>query len=161
MTMKKKLCPLEKDIMTGLRDNNLETELQKHISECRVCKDVIAVHAWMNRFKEQTWQTVLPEKTLPGAEALWNSAQSRRKPDERMVKKALRPLIYPQLLSFAVFFAGIIFFGIKGFPSFGNFFDTSFYARIFPFFLILMSLVFLFMLFSTLPLIVEKRKNSV
>lgn len=159
--MKKKICPLEKEVMAGLRAEKLEPELQKHVSECPVCQDVVAVHTWMNQFKEKAWKTDMPKKSLPDADAIWNRAYAWKRPDKQMVRKALRPLIYPQVLSIGVFIAGVIFLGTKGVLKFGNIFDTLVLTRILPFFLILMSMVFLSVIFCALLLALEKRKKPV
>lgn len=159
--MKKKICPLEMEIMTGLREKKFKPELQKHVSECPACKDIVAVHTWMNQFKEESWKTDMTKKALPNAETVKKRVYNRRRTDEQMERKALRPLIYPQVLSLGVFLAGIIFLGIKGVLKFENIFDTLVQSRIFPLFLILLSLVFLLLIFCTLLLSLEKHKKTI
>ena len=159
--MKKKICPLEREIMACLREKKLKPELQKHVSECPVCKDVVAVHTWMNQFKEKARKTDMPKKSLPDAEAIWNRTYAWKRVDEQMVRKAMRPLIYPQVLTFVVFIAGIIFLGFKGVLKFGNIFDTLALTRIFPFFLLFMSIIILSIVFCALLLALEKRKKTV
>lgn len=159
--MKKKICPLEREIMAGLREKKLEPELQKHVSECPVCKDVVAVHTWMNRFKEKAWETDMLNKNLPDANAIWKRAYAWKRADRQMVRKALKPLVYPQVLSFGVFIAGIIFLGIKGVLKFGNIFDTPALTRILPYFLILISFIVISIVFCALLLALEKRKKPV
>lgn len=161
MTMKKKICPLEREIMAGLREKKLEPELQKHVSECPVCKDVVAVHTWMNQFKEKSWKTDMPKKSLPDAEAIWNRVYAWKRVDRQVVRKALRPLIYPQVLSFGVFIAGVIFLGTKGVLKFGNIFDTPVLTRILPFFLLFVSIIIISIIFCALLLALEKRKKPV
>ncbi|MFC2141551.1 hypothetical protein ACFLR7_01280 [Acidobacteriota bacterium] len=159
--MKKKKCPLDKEVMEGLGEGNLNPEFQKHISECPVCKDVVQVHTWMGQFKEKTWEIDLPKKDFPDARAVWDRTFARKRPDKQLVTKALRPLIFPQVLSFGVFIGGSIFLGIKGIFKFGNLFDSPAAARIFPFFLVLLSMVFLSAIFCALLLALEKRKRPV
>jgi len=160
--MKKKICPLEKEVMEGLGEKELKPELQKHISQCPVCKDVVAVHTWMNRFKEKAWKTDMPKKDLPDARAVWDGAFARKgRTDKKMVRKALRPLIFPQVLSFVVFIAGGIFLAAKGILKFGNIFDSPVLTRVLPFFLILISMVFFSVIFCVLLLALEKRKKLV
>jgi hypothetical protein len=161
MTMKKKICPLEKEVMAGLREEKLEPELQNHVSECPVCQDVVTVHTWMNRFKERAWKTEMQKKSLPDADAMWNRAYAWKRADRKMMRKALRPLIYPQVLSFVVFIAGGIFLGIKGVLKFGNVFDTPVLTQILPFFLILLSFIVISIVFCALLLALEKRKKHV
>ncbi|MFC2168403.1 hypothetical protein ACFLRW_05400 [Acidobacteriota bacterium] len=157
--MKKKMCPMEKEITAGLMEKKLKPELQKHASDCPVCKDVLAVHTWMNKFKEKSWKTDMLKKDLPDAEAVGKRGYSRKKPDEQMVKKALKPLIYPKVVSLGVFLAAIIFLSFKGILNFRNIFDNPVLIRIFPFFLVLLSMVFLSVIFCTLLLALEKRKK--
>ena len=159
--MKKRICPLEKDIKEALREKKLQPELNKHVSGCPDCNDSVSVHAWMNQFKEESWKTDMPKKDLPDAESVWKKVYSRKRPDEKMVKKALRPLIYPQVLSLGVFLAGIIFLGIKQGLSFSIIFDTPSLTRIFPFFLILICMVFLSGIFCALILSRDNRKKTV
>ncbi len=159
--MKKKICPLEKEIIAGLREGALEPELQKHLSECPVCQDVVTVHTWMNRFKEKAWKTDMPKKDLPGARTVWNGAFARKRADKQMVRKALRPLIVPQVLSFIVFIAGGIFFGIKGFLKLGNIFGLPALTRALPFFLVLISMVLFSVIFCAILLALEKRKKPI
>lgn len=159
--MKKKICPLEKEVMEGLKEKELKPELQKHISQCPVCKDAVAVHTWMNQFKEKAWKADMPKKDLPDARAVWDRAYARKRPDKRLVSKALRPLIVPQVLSLVVFIAGGIFLAIKGFLKLGNIFDSPALARVLPFFLILISMVFFSAIFCVLLLALEKRKKLI
>ena len=152
---------MEKEVMEGLREKELKPELQKHISQCPVCQDVVAVHTWMNHFKEKAWKTDVSKKDLPDARAVWNRVFARKRPDKQLVSKALRPLIFPQVLSFGVFIAGGIFLGIKGIAKFGNIFDSPVLTRVLPFFLILISMVFFSAIFCALLLALEKRKKLV
>jgi len=161
MTMKKKTCHLEKEVMAGLREKELKPELQKHLSECPVCQGVVAVHTWMSQFKEKAWKIDMPKKDLPDARTVWNGIYARRRPDKQLVRKALRPLIYPQVLSFGVFIAGIIFLGIKGVLKFGNIFDTPALTRILPFFLLFVSIIIILIVFCGLLLALEKRKKPI
>ncbi len=159
--MKKKICPLEKDIIGALREGALESELQKHLSECPVCKDIVAVQTWMNQFKEKAWKTEMLKKTLPDADAVWNKAYVWKRVDKQMVRKALKPLIYPQVLSFGIFIAGILFLGIKGVLKFGNIFDSPALMRILPFFLLFVSIIIISIVFGALLLALEKREKPI
>ena len=159
--MKKKICPLEKEVMAGLKEGALEPELQKHISQCPVCQDVVAVHNWMNQFKERAWETDMLKKDLPDARAIWNKVNARKRPDKQLVRKALRPLIFPQVLSFGVFIAGIIFLGIKGVLKFGNIFDAPALTRILPFLLLFVSIIIISIVFGALLLTFDKRKKPI
>ncbi len=159
--MKKRTCPLETEIMAGLREKRLTSEQQNHLSDCSVCQDVVAVHTWMNQFKEKAWENDMPKRNLPDTEAIWKRAYAWKRPDKQLVRKALRPLIYPQLLSFGVFIAGIIFLATKGVLKFGNIFDTPILTRILPFFLLFVSIVIISVVFCALLLALEKRKKPI
>lgn len=159
--MKKKICPLETEIMAGLREGKLKPELQNHLSGCPFCQDVVAVQAWMNQFKEKAWETDMPKRNLPDADAVWNKAFACKRVDRKLVRKALKPLIYPQVLSFVVFIAGVIFLGTKGILKFGNIFDTPALTRILPFFLLFVSIIVISIVFCALLLALEKRKKPV
>lgn len=159
--MKKKICPVEREITAGLKEKKLEPDLQRHISECSVCKDVIAVHTWMNQFKEAAWKTDMPKKGMPNAETIWDRAYAWKKPDREVVKKALRPLIYPQILSFCVCLAGIIFLGTTGVLKFGDIFDNPAITRILPFFLLFTSIIVISIVFCALLLALEKRNKTI
>jgi hypothetical protein len=157
--MKKRMCPFEKDVLKGIRKQKLTPELQKHVSDCKVCENVVMVHTWMGQFKEKSLKIDMTKKNLPDARSVWDKAFVGKRPDKRLVTKALRPLIIPQVLSFGVFIAGCIFLGIKGIFRFGNIFDSPAAARIFPFFLVLMGMVVLSVVFCGLLLALEKRKK--
>jgi hypothetical protein len=159
--MKKKICPLETEILAGLREKKLKPELQNHLSRCPVCQNVVTVHTWMNKFKEKARETNMPKKSLPDADDVWNRAYAWKRPDKQMVRKALRPLIYPQVLSFGVFIAGIIFLGIKDVLKFGNIFDTPALTRALPFFLLFVSIIVISVVFCALLLALEKRKKPI
>jgi len=159
--MKNRICPLEREIMAGLREKRLEPEYQKHVSECAACQDVVAVHTWMNQFRENAWKTDVPKKSLPDAEAVWNRAYAWKRVDRQLVRKALRPLVYPQVLSFGVFTAGIVFLGSKGVQKFGSIFDAPAFTRVLPFFLLFMSIVVISIVFCALVLALEKRNKTV
>lgn len=158
--MIKKSCPLEKEVMKGIREKKLMPELQNHAPECPVCKDVEIVFNWMDQYKKGTWKIDISKKDLPNAQTVWDGALARKRPDKKLVSKALRPLILPQVLSLGVFIAGIISLGIKGFLNIGNIFDSPAIYRVFPFFIILISMIFLSVFFCGLLFILEKRKNQ-
>lgn len=159
--MKKRMCPYEKDVLEGLRERKLTPELQKHVSGCRVCENVVMAHTWMGQFRERALNIDMPGKNLPDARSLWDKAFAGKRPDKRLVTKALRPLIVPQVLSFFVFFAGSIYLGIKGVFRFGDIFESPAAARIFPFFLVLTGMSLLSVIFCGLLLALEKRKRPI
>ncbi len=159
--MKKKICPWEKQVLEGLRAEKISPELENHIAACPVCQDVVAVHAWMNRFKEQAWKTDMAQKDLPAAEAVWNRVHTRQRPDRKLVKKAMRPILYTQVLYYGVMAAGIIFLVLWGGSKLGKIVDLKSLAQILPYIFIPAAFVVISLLFCTLLLAFEKLKKPV
>lgn len=159
--MSKKICPLETEVIKGLREEKISAELQEHLSGCPVCQGIVAVSGWMNRFKENAWETDMPGKTLPSAQSMWDRVHEGRKPDKKLVRKAMRPLIVPQILSLGVFIAGIIYITIWGFKKFGNILDNRVISQILPFFGIMMVIVFVSLSFCAIVAAFDKRRHPI
>ncbi|MCK4646885.1 MAG: hypothetical protein KAU46_11590 [Candidatus Aminicenantes bacterium] len=159
--MSKKICPLEKEVMKGLREEKMRPELQEHIAGCPVCQDITLIHGWMNRFKENAWNTDMPRKILPDAESMWNRVYARRKPDKKLVRKALRPLLIPHVIFYGVLIAGFLFLTVWGFKKFGNILDSRVISQILPFFGIMMIIVFVSLSFCTIVAAFDKRKHPI
>lgn len=170
--MRKKICHLEKEVIDCLKVEKLSPEIKKHISECPICKDVVSVHKWINQFKNRTWNAEMQEKTLPAPETIWNRAYAKRKPDKALVKKALKPLMYPRVFSYPILIIGVIFLFLSNIKEIGNIVDSSpvigpildslsrIMAQIFPLFLFPMGVVIISMLFCAFVLAFEKRKTT-
>jgi hypothetical protein len=168
--MRKKSCPLEKEVMDCLKAGKLNPEIEKHTSECPVCEDVVAVYEWMNQFKNSSWEAEMLEKTLPDAETIWNRAQAKQKPDRRLVKKALRPLIYPRVFSYGALIAGVIYLFLTKGKAIGNIISSSSgaspvfdslsrtIAQLFPIFIIPAAMIIISMLFCVFIIGLEKLK---
>jgi hypothetical protein len=159
--MSKKICPWENEVLKGLREEKLSAELQEHIAGCSVCQDIEAASRWMIRFKENAWKTDMPEKILPGAESLWSRVYSRSRPDKKVVRKALRPLIIPQVLFYGMLMAGIIYTIFWGFKRFGNILDSRIISTIVPFFGIMMVIVVISLSFCAIVAAFDRRKHPV
>ncbi len=171
--MRKKICHLEKEVIDCLKAEKLSPEIKKHISECPFCKDVVSVHKWINQFKSRSWNAEMLEKTLPDPETIWNRAYAKRRPDKRLVRKALRPLIYPRVFSYGVLIIGVIFLFLSNMKEIGNIIDSSLragpvldslskiVAQFFPYFFIPMVIVFISMLFCVFVVAFEKRRETV
>lgn len=169
--MRKKSCHLEKEVIDCLKAGKLSPKIQKHTSECPVCEDVVAVYEWMNQFKNSSWKVEMLEKTLPDAETIWNRVQAKQKPDRRIVKKALRPLIYPRVFSYAVLIAGAIYLFLTKGRAIGNIITSSSGAgpaldslsriitQLFPVFLIPAAMIFISMLFCVFVVAFEKMEK--
>jgi hypothetical protein len=110
--MKKKNCTFEKKILQGLKAGSLAPVLKKHLSGCPVCEESAAIYNWMNNFREISLaeSPKIAEKKLPTAETLWAGARQAVVPETELVKKALRPLLYMRMFSYAVVMIVPLFF---------------------------------------------------
>jgi hypothetical protein len=159
--MKKKICPWEQEVIKCLREENMSEELHKHLEECPVCQDLALVQGWMSRFKESGWQTDMQEKALPDAESMWNRVYTRTRPDKKLVRKALWPLIIPQMLFYGLLIAGIIYTAIWGFNKYGDVLDSRVTSMFLPFFGITMFIVLISLSFCAVVAAFDKRKHPV
>jgi hypothetical protein len=159
--MSKKKCHREEEVQTCLKTEKISPELQKHISTCPVCQDIALVHGWMNRFKENAWKNDMPEKILPNAESMWKRVYARRRPDKKLVQKALRPMLIPQVLFYGLLIAGIIYTTFWGFKKFGNLLDSRVISQILPFFGIMMIIVAISLSFCAIVVAFDKRKHPI
>jgi len=159
--MRKKICPMEKEVMEGLKSEKLSPEIKKHISECASCKNVVAAHDWMNQYKEKDWNTEMQKRVLPNPDTIWNRAYAKRRPDKTLVKKALRPLVYPQVFSYIAIIIGVILLLLSNVEKIGNIKDSRIIAQILPIFLIPMMIILISMAFCVLVAAFEKRKKTI
>lgn len=159
--MKKKTCQWEKNVIEGLCEEKMSAELQKHIMECTVCRDIALVQAWMHRFRENAWNADMPGKTLPDAQSLWNRAHARKRPDKTLVRKALRPLMIYQVLFYGLVTAGIIYAAFWGFRKFGFFLDNPVISAIMSFFGIMMVIVLVSLSFCAIIAAFDRRKHPI
>jgi hypothetical protein len=158
--MRKRICPWEKEVVDALQTKKMTHEIKEHISKCSSCQNIVSVYDWMNQYKRRSWDTKMTEKPLPDPDAIWDRVHARRKPDRTLVKKALRPLIYPQVLSFVVIVIGVFSLLISNAEKIGNITDSRIIARIFPIFIIPMLIILISMAFCALVAAVEKRKKT-
>ncbi|MDH4220243.1 MAG: hypothetical protein OEW23_15905 [Candidatus Aminicenantes bacterium] len=159
--MRKKICPLEKEVMEGLKAEKLNLEIEKHVSECSYCKNVVAIHDWMNQYKERSWGDETLKKILPNPDTIWNRVHAKRKPDKTFVKKAMRPMIYPQVFSYIAIIIGVILLLLSNLNKIGTITDSRIIAQILPIFLIPMVIVLISMAFCVLVAAFEKRKKTI
>jgi hypothetical protein len=151
---------MEQEVMQGLTEENRKVELQEHIAGCSICQDLVLVKGWMNRFQETAWETDTSEKTLPDAESMWKNAYSRRRPDKKLIRKAMRPLIIPQVLFYGLLIAGIIYGTFWGIKQFGNILDNRVTSMILPFIGIMMLIVVISLSFCAIVAAFDKRPIS-
>jgi hypothetical protein len=150
---------MENDVIKSLREDEMSPELQDHVAGCPVCHNLALVHNWMNRFEQNARKTDLSAKTLPTAEALWRRGRETTRPDKKLVKKALWPLLIPQTLFYGLILAGIVFFTIWGFQKFGHVLDSPVFNQFVPFFGILMIIVVVSLSFCAIVTAFDKRKH--
>ncbi len=159
--MRKRICPWEKEVVEALKAKKLSHEIKEHLSECPSCKNTSLVVDWMNQYKEKSWNAKMIQKILPDLDTIWDRAHARGKPDRTLVKKALRPLVYPQIFSFLTISIGIFLLLISNAEKIGNIFDSRIISRILSIFLIPMVIVLISMAFCVLVAAFEKRKETV
>jgi hypothetical protein len=159
--MKKKICPREDEVLKALHEEKMSEELQEHIAGCSACQKTEAVNRWMHRFRESAWHAEMREKTLPDAQTLWNKVHAKRRPDKKLVRKALRPLMIYQVLFYGLLTAGIIYAVIWGFGKFGYILDNPVIATIIPFFGIMMMIVIISLSFCAVVAAFDRRKHPV
>jgi hypothetical protein len=159
--MSEKTCPVEKDVLKSLREEKMSPELQEHIAECPVCGDLALAQDWMHRFKENAWKADMPDKTLPSAEGLWNEAHARRRPDKKLVKKALRPLLIPQAIFYGLLCFGIITMTIWAIDKVGAGVNSRVASLIFPFFGMMLVIVLISLSFCAVVEAFDRRKHPI
>lgn len=157
---KKKHCPFEKKVSDCLKKSKFDPEMKQHIRECALCNDTVTVHRWMGNFNKVSMQYQEVEKKLPAPDLIWEKAHSLKRIDKELVKKAMKPLLIPQILTYIAITIGVAFlliinldvikeFFINNFGPLYNFFDlfvskisNASYFIIIPFILIISSIVF-------------------
>jgi len=159
--MRKKICPLEKDVVDALKGKKLSREIEEHISKCPSCKNVVEIYDWMNQYKERSWNSKMGKKILPDPDIVWNRAHARSSLDKTLVKKALRPLVYPQVLLYVVLILGVLFLLIPNLKTIAGITDSRIISQMLPFFFIPMLIILISIAFCMLVVAFEKRKKIV
>lgn len=158
--MRKKICPWEKDMVKALQTKSLSHEIKEHISKCPSCKNIVAVYDWMNQYKERSWNTKMEKKTFPDPDAIWDRAYVRRRPDIALMKKALRPLVFPHVLSYVVIIIAVVFLLISNLKIIGSITDSGMISQLLPFVFIPVLIILVSMAFCLLVVAFEKRKKT-
>ena len=171
--MKKKICQREEKVIAGLKAKKLSSDIEKHVSECHFCQETVSIYRWMNEFKNRSWDAEKGKKILPDSETIWDRAFNRQRPDRTLVKKALKPMIYPRILSYPIFIIGFLLLFISNVKGIGNFLDSRFgtspfldllskiIPQILPIFLIPGFVILVSILFYVLVVSFERRKHPV
>jgi len=159
--MRKRICLWEKEVVDALQTKKMTHEIKEHISKCSSCKNIVSVYDWMNQYKRRSWDPKMTEKTLPDPDAIWDRVHARRKPDRTLMKKALRPLAYPQVLLYAVLIIGVLFLLIPNLRMIASITDSRIISHMLSFFFIPMLIILISMAFCALVVAFEKRKKIV
>ena len=101
----------------------------------------------------------MQEKALPNAERIWERVYTRVRPEKKLVRKALWPLIIPQVLFYGLLIAGIIYTAVWGFKKYGNVLDSRVTSMFLPFFGIMMVIVLISLSFCAIVAAFDKRKH--
>jgi len=127
--MKKKNCPFEIEVLDGLSSGSLTPEAKEHAETCAVCKESAAVYRWMNRFQAVSLETNTVRKILPDAESIWEGAFSSPAPAvdpaRALEKKALIPLLFPQVLAYAAAVIVVIYLFIANLAGIQDFIKSN------------------------------------
>jgi hypothetical protein len=133
MSKKNHVCPLEQELLRNLESGDIKPHIASHAAECPICRETAAVYDWMNRFQQVSMEQQVQGKQLPSADAIWDGAFAapsplfRRKvqPDEKLVKKAMLPLVITQVLTYVIIAAGLIYLLVANLPEISRFLDTN------------------------------------
>ncbi len=133
MSKKNDECRFEQELLMNLESGDVKPHIEAHIGECPLCKETAAVYRWMNRFQQVSMEHQAPGKKLPSADAIWDGAfaspspifQRQTKPDRELVKKAMLPLLIPQVLTYIAIAVGLIYLAVANFPEIQQFFNVD------------------------------------
>jgi hypothetical protein len=92
--MKKKRCSSEVEINKSLFNKDMSQSLKNHLDSCPVCRDSALIFHWMKEF-----QTFSEDKELPAFETIWSNASLTTRVDKELLRKAVKPLIIPRIVS--------------------------------------------------------------
>ena len=158
--MRRKSCKLENEVRECLRSDTLGERIREHICACPVCQDEMLVSAWMRQFQSTAMDAEMMKKILPQPEAIWKKAFAWKRADKKLVKKAMRPLIYPQVVSYIFIALGIVFLLPSTLKKVGEAIDLKALVHALPYFFIPMTVVIISMLFCGFVTAFEKRKKT-
>jgi hypothetical protein len=87
-------CAREDDVLDMLAaqrwPRRCDAELMAHISECRLCDDLVTAAAALRDDQDRTWR----EARVPASSLVWWRAQSRAR--EEAARAAVRPIAFVQ-----------------------------------------------------------------
>jgi hypothetical protein len=82
-------CPREREALSAVVAGTLEHSLERHVTECAECREVIAVSRWLQGIAREDAEAILPL-----AERVWWRAQVERRLSTRraLAERAARPI---------------------------------------------------------------------
>ncbi|MCP5046596.1 MAG: hypothetical protein GY940_05465 [bacterium] len=122
-------CPFEQEVLMNLESGDMKPHIDEHMAGCPLCRETASVYRFMNRYRNESMAHQLPDKKLPSADAIWDGAFAtpapRPLPDKELVKKAMLPMLIPQVMMYISIIAGLIYLMIGNFGAIGEFFTTN------------------------------------
>jgi hypothetical protein len=117
--MNKKFCPNEEKIRS-FAGKNLPQDLADHAAACPVCREALAVAAWMKEFEELTMTSEVAARKLPDPQELWDRAGAGRRVEIEIAHKVLRPISIFKKIAWAVSALGLIILFLTQFQKVTN-----------------------------------------
>jgi hypothetical protein len=153
---------MEEQVVAALRNSEISESQQKHIEECPVCREVIYVCRWMRQLNRERWEEKMAGKVLPRAEEVWRGILGSPRRRRELVRKAMRPMVIPQILSWGMLIFGAVFLLLSRGKDIGNFLGGGLevISRILPYFLIPLAVVMGSILVCTFASVLDKKKRT-
>jgi len=160
--MRKKTCPMEEQVVAVLRKSEISESQQKHIEECPVCREAVYICRWMRQLNREGREEKMAGKVLPSAEEVWRGILASPRQRRELMRKALRPMVIPQILSWGVLIFGAVFLLVSRGKDIGNLLGGSLevVSRILPYFLIPLTVVMGSILVCTFASVLDKKKRT-
>jgi hypothetical protein len=107
--MSDQTCPFESIIKYRLKNQEMLDDLKSHIEHCSICQDTLLIGSWFKQSQNDFFSKPDNFVTLPSAEAIIFSTTAHQ-PDRTLIKKALFPIRFLQLISTIIFPLMVIIF---------------------------------------------------
>jgi len=119
-------CSQAETLPATLNQGNLSPDLKKHIKSCRECGEIAHLHHWMKDYREFSRENMDMEieKRLPSPTDIWANAHSPKRIDPAILRKVLRPMLIPQIMSIIVATAGLLILVFSNLGGIGEFFGS-------------------------------------
>lgn len=122
--MKKKYCPLEREISSKIKDGKPDNVVEKHIRECSICRETALVVTWMNIYPAEKARQAAAGKLLPESDFLLRAAHKKKEKDISSIKKALRPIRTAQAIGMITLVGSVCALAFSLFSGRGFFADS-------------------------------------